>query len=105
MPLPPEEFRAAVTEQIAPESWVADGAYHGKLGSLVWERADTVVWFDLPKPQVMAQIVRRSVRRVLTREELWNGNREWLCRRILAPFVDEFWRHAGKIEFARDGEK
>lgn len=29
----------------------------------------------------------------------------WLCQRILAPFVDEFWRHAGKIEFDHDGEK
>ncbi|MGW4635330.1 hypothetical protein [Nocardia sp. NPDC004415] len=75
-PLPTEQFRAEVSERIAPERWVADGAYHSKLGFLVWDRADTVVWFDLPKAQVMFQIVRRSVSRAFTREELWNGNRE-----------------------------
>ncbi len=38
--------------------------------------ADTVVWLDLPRPTVMRQIAVRSLRRVVTREELWNGNRE-----------------------------
>ena len=42
----------------------------------MWPRADTVVWLDLPRSQVMRQIVSRTFRRVLTREELWNGNRE-----------------------------
>ena len=43
---------------------------------ITWSRADTVVWFDLPYLRVMARTIRRTVRRVLTREELWNGNRE-----------------------------
>src|SRR5271167_3170780 len=43
---------------------------------MVWERADTVVWFDLPYAVVMARTVRRTVRRTVTRQELWNGNRE-----------------------------
>jgi hypothetical protein len=43
---------------------------------IVWRRADTVVWFDLPYATVMARTIRRTVRRTITREELWNGNRE-----------------------------
>ena len=39
-------------------------------------RADTVVWFDLPYAVVMARTIRRTVRRVVTRQELWNGNKE-----------------------------
>jgi hypothetical protein len=42
----------------------------------VWRRADTVVWLDLPRRTVMRQLVARTVRRAVTREVLWNGNRE-----------------------------
>ncbi len=73
--IPDEEFRARVTKAIAPEGWVADGNY-GVVRDLVWARADTVVWLDLPRPVVMRRVVLRTIRRALTREELWNGNRE-----------------------------
>jgi len=35
-----------------------------------------VVLFDLPRRVVMTRILRRTLRRVARREELWNGNRE-----------------------------
>jgi adenylate kinase family enzyme len=75
-PMPEEEFRATVAERIAGSAWVVDGNYQGRLGDLVWRRADTVVWFDLPRLLVMLQLVRRTLGRALTRRELWNGNRE-----------------------------
>ncbi|MFD4357556.1 hypothetical protein ACFWPX_33770 [Nocardia sp. NPDC058518] len=75
-PMPAPDFQAAVAERIARDAWVVDGNYRGKLGDLVWQRADTVVWFDLPRSLVMRQIVRRTVGRALTGRELWNGNRE-----------------------------
>ncbi len=75
-PMGENAFRAAVAERLAGESWVVDGNYHSKLGGLVWQRADTVIWLDLPRPVVMAQLVRRTAIRALTRRELWNGNRE-----------------------------
>ena len=34
------------------------------------------MWFDLPYAVVMARTIRRTVRRAVTRQELWNGNRE-----------------------------
>lgn len=75
-PMPAPEFRTAVAERIDGDAWVVDGNYRRKLASLVWERADTVIWLDLPRALVMAQIIRRTLRRMYTREELWNGNRE-----------------------------
>jgi hypothetical protein len=42
----------------------------------VWYRADTVVWVDPPRNVVMRQLVRCTFIRFVTREELWNGNRE-----------------------------
>lgn len=75
VPLPPAEFRQAVGAKAAADSWVIDGNYSA-VRQLVWARADTVVWLDLPKRTVMRQIIWRTFRRVAGREELWNGNRE-----------------------------
>jgi adenylate kinase family enzyme len=71
-----DEFRARVEEALNNECWVADGAYHGKLGALVLERADLVVWLDPPLTTVLRRLGSRTVRRVRSGEELWGGNRE-----------------------------
>jgi adenylate kinase family enzyme len=74
-PLDGELFRAQVAEFIAADSWVVDGNY-SRVQDLVWQRADTIVWFDLPRRVVMRQLTGRTLRRMLTRAELWNGNAE-----------------------------
>lgn len=80
---PDEEFRTAVRGALdAAErshgGWIADGNYDSSLLGLVRDRASTVLWFDLPRRTVMRRIVGRTLRRVLLREPLWNGNRERL---------------------------
>ena len=74
-PLPTDEFRRIIAAHAAGDGWVIDGNY-GRVRDLVWARADTVVWLDLPKRTVMRQVVWRTLRRVALRRELWNGNRE-----------------------------
>jgi adenylate kinase family enzyme len=74
-PLPTDEFRRIIAARAAADGWVIDGNY-GRVRDLVWARADTVVWLDLPKRTVMRQVVWRTLRRVALRRELWNGNRE-----------------------------
>src|SRR5918911_5761002 len=73
---PAEEFRRRVAAATAGDGWVVDGNYDSKLGTLVLERADTVVWLDLPLRVALARVTRRTVRRIRTGEELWSGNRE-----------------------------
>lgn len=73
--LPADEFRARVTAFTRADRWVVDGNY-STVRPIVWARADTVVWVDPPHPVVMTRVVRRTLRRLVTREELWNGNRE-----------------------------
>jgi adenylate kinase family enzyme len=84
--LPEVEFRRVVGAAVAADGWVMDGNYSA-VRPLIWARADTVVWLDLPKRTVMRQVVWRTVRRAVTRQELWNGNREPL--RSLLTWVPE----------------
>lgn len=74
-PLPRDEFRVRVGELLGSDGWVIDGNY-SVVQDLIWERADTVVWLDLPRRTVMRRVVLRTLRRAITREQLWNGNRE-----------------------------
>jgi adenylate kinase family enzyme len=70
-----EEFQSEVREATRAGRWVVDGNYSA-VQPIVWARADTIVWFDLPLVTVLGRTVRRTLRRTVTREELWNGNRE-----------------------------
>jgi adenylate kinase family enzyme len=77
-PATAEELRASVEPIVASDDWVIDGTYRGKIGDLVLERADLVVWLDLPLRVWLPRLLRRTAHRIATREELWNGNREEL---------------------------
>ena len=74
-PLPDDEFQARVTDATALDAWVCDGNY-AVVRPIVLGRATDVVWLDLPRWRVMIQVTSRSVRRAVSGEELWNGNRE-----------------------------
>jgi len=77
-PRPRDDFRALVTEAAAAERWVTDGNYQSKVQDIVWTRADTVVWLDLPRRVVLPALLGRTLWRGATGAELWNGNRERL---------------------------
>jgi adenylate kinase family enzyme len=72
---PVEEFRARVSAELEGDGWVVDGNYEA-VQEGIWERADTVIWLDLPRPVIMRRVILRTLRRAVTRETLWNGNRE-----------------------------
>jgi adenylate kinase family enzyme len=76
---PDDELRAKVEPIVATEGWVIDGTYQRKLGDLVLDAADVVVWLDLPIRVWLPRLVRRTVRRAWRSEQLWNGNRESLA--------------------------
>jgi adenylate kinase family enzyme len=81
-----DEFRRRVGSLVTEPGWVIDGNY-GAVRDLVWEAADSVVWIDLPRSTVMRQLVWRTVRRGVRRQELWNGNRESL-RNLMSRDAD-----------------
>lgn len=74
-PVPRELFRERVTQALSGDEWTTDGNY-SVARDIVWTRADTLIWLDYSLPRVMGRLVRRTVRRIVGREELWSGNRE-----------------------------
>lgn len=70
-----EEFRSKVAKALTGERWVVDGNY-SVVRDLVWGRATTLVWLDYSFPRTFWRLARRTVRRIVRKELLWNGNRE-----------------------------
>jgi adenylate kinase family enzyme len=75
---PDDVLAAQLAPVLASEGWVIDGTYRRKLGDRVLEAADVVVWLDLPIRVWLPRLVRRTARRLIGREQIWNGNRESL---------------------------
>ena len=73
---PREAFLDDVRALIARESWITEWQY-SSARSLLAERAQVLVWVDLPFLTVtLPRLVRRTLRRRFAGEELWNGNVE-----------------------------
>ncbi|MCR2792130.1 AAA family ATPase [Microbacterium sp. zg.Y625] len=80
---PRPEFLADVRGLVAQDSWVTEWQYRN-VRALLAARADLLVWLDLPFWTVTyPRLVRRTVRRRRSREELWNGNIEPPFRQVL----------------------
>ena len=96
----------ALAERLAPvlasEGWVIDNVYRRKLGNLVLESADVVVWLDLPIRVWLPRLARRTARRLAGREEIWNGNRESLRTAVWGR--DSLFGHALRMHFVRRRE-
>src|SRR5262252_1485041 len=89
--VPLELFRHRVEREIRDGGWIVVGNY-GQVRDLVWPAADTLIWLDLPFPLVMSRLVRRTVKRALTKEELWGtGNTESLFRSFFSRQSILWW--------------
>ena len=90
-------FRETVSSLCDQDQWILDGHYPFLL-DIILKRAGTVVWLDLPGHVVFFRLLARTVRRLRTREELWNKNRESLATVFGS---DSIFRHAAHTLRAR----
>jgi len=73
---PRPEFLDDVAAFTAGDRWVTEWQY-GSARPIVAERADMLLWLDLPFATVtLPRVVARTLRRHATGEILWNGNTE-----------------------------
>ena len=70
-----ELLRTRTEEATRFPCWVVAGNY-SKTRPVTWLRAEAIIWLDYAFPVVFWRLLTRTIRRSVTREELWNGNRE-----------------------------
>ena len=121
----PDEFVRRVDAAIAGDAWVTDGNYRLAM-ERIFRRMTDLVWLDYSRPVVMSRVIRRSLIRAVSGQELWagTGNREewsrWLNkdhpirwawdtydrRRVqyTALFADGRLAHVRKHRLRRPGE-
>ncbi|MFP6802916.1 MAG: shikimate kinase [Pseudomonadales bacterium] len=113
-----EELFSNLERSLEGEFWVLDGNY-SRTVPIKWRRVQWVVWLDFPYWLTLYQVISRTIRRSVTKEALWAGNREslrkalfsrdsiiWWCltslsknrRQYLAAMSDARYRH---IRFVR----
>ena len=69
-------FHARVRDALAADAWIADGNYGGEAAEIMLARADLAIWLDLSLRTCLPRLIRRSLRRAASRQELFAGNRE-----------------------------
>ena len=57
---PRTEWRSTVARLVAGDAWILEGNYDSSL-DLRLPRADTVIWFDLPRNLCLRRVVKRIV--------------------------------------------
>lgn len=75
-----EVLCARVEAATRSPGWVVAGNY-SETRPISWKRAQAVIWLDYSFPVIFWRLLKRTIVRSVTREVLWNGNRE------------KFWRH------------
>ncbi len=99
----PAAFFADVDAATAGAQWVIAGGY-SMTRPIILPRLTDLVWLDLPKWRVMAQVIRRSVLRAASGEDVFPGCREdWL--RLLKPEHPIRWawstHRSGRVKFGK----
>ena len=82
-PRPRSEFEADVRGVTDGERWVTDGNYSA-VRPLLWSRATHIIWLNFSRSVVFSRILWRTLRRALTHNELWHGNRESFSKTFLS---------------------
>lgn len=75
-PVDKDKFKNIVYNQLNGGEWIIDGNYISTFGTELIDNADIVIWLDYSFPFVFQRLLRRTLKRTITQEELWNGNRE-----------------------------
>ncbi len=69
------EFRDLLSEATSGSCWIVDGNYRA-WRSIFIGQVDTIIWLDYSLPLVLWRVVKRTAKRLLSREIVCNGNRE-----------------------------
>ncbi|MBI5965149.1 MAG: AAA family ATPase [Chloroflexi bacterium] len=95
----PEVFRERAEAATNSQAWAVAGNYH-VVRDLIWPKAEAVIWLDYSLPILFWRLLKRTIYRGITQEELWNGNREkfwwhfkiWSEESLFHWLFKSYWR-------------
>ena len=91
-PTPDDVWEARVGELVQGDRWIIDGNYGGTM-PIRFERADTVVFLDLPRALCLLSVIWRSIRHRRTpRPDMSEGNPE----KLDPAFLQWIWNYPRK---------
>lgn len=67
-----EEFCAKLRSALKGSSWILDGNYT-RTTPIKWESVNVVIWLDFSFMCSLFQSIKRAIKRIIAREELWPG--------------------------------
>jgi len=76
------EFRKEVEEIVERDSWIIEGNYMS-VQDIVLSKAELVIWLNYSFPLVFYRALTRTIKRMITQEEVFSGNKE--------RFVEQFF--------------
>ena len=86
-----EDFLLRIEKAIHLESWIVDGNYTSTVSELIWPKAQLVIWLDYSFHTIFFRLLRRTITRSLSKEELWPGCHENLKIQFLSKRSILLW--------------
>lgn len=99
---PQPEIRHKFSQLAQTERWILDGAYESSIPD-VTRRSDVIICLDYPRWLILYRITKRTLLRVIRREDICNGNRETL-RNVLSrqsPIIYVMRKFQGQRDLMR----
>ena len=69
------DFEARLEKELQKEAFIFAGN-HTRIKERIWSFADYVIWLDFPLPLLIYRVIKRSIRQIVCKERLCNGNLE-----------------------------
>ena len=76
---PHQIFTQSIEKVTQKNAWIICGNY-SKSRPLIWPKADTIIWLDLPLHILFIRILKRGLLQMQTKEIICNGNRQTLSK-------------------------
>src|SRR5262249_30350867 len=77
--IPLDEFKNRVSDLIQSDRWIIDGNSRD-VQNLIWARATTVIWLDLPLTNLMARVFTRTLTWLVWNTKFSQHHRESIIR-------------------------
>lgn len=84
------DFWKLVEQDTEADEWVVDGNY-SVVKDIVWSKATTIIWLNYSFPLVFYRALTRSIKRAVTKEELFSGNSESFRRTFFSKDSILLW--------------